>query len=81
MATSVMIIGSGIPMPSPARRHAEMRTVGAPAARAGVAQLVLTHLMPAPRGSDEAAALVADVRSGGYDGDVVVASDLYTAAV
>lgn len=61
--------------------HAEAPTVGALAARAGVAQLVLTHLMPAPRGDDDAAALVADVRSGGFDGDVVVAADLYTAAV
>lgn len=61
--------------------HAEAPTVGALAARAGVAQLVLTHLMPAPRGDDDAAALAADVRSGGFEGDVVVASDLYTATV
>ncbi|MYI56788.1 MAG: MBL fold metallo-hydrolase [Acidimicrobiia bacterium] len=61
--------------------HAEAPTVGALAARAGVRKVVLTHLMPAPRGDDDAAALAADVRSGGFDGDVVVASDLYTAAV
>ena len=61
--------------------HAEAPTVGALAARADVKQLVLTHLMPAPRNPDDTASLVADVRSGGYDGDVVVASDLYNAAV
>ncbi len=61
--------------------HAEAPTVGALAGRAGVSKVVLTHLMPAPRGDRDAAALVADVRSGGFEGDVVVASDLYAAAV
>ena len=61
--------------------HAEAPTVGALAARAGVGKVVLTHLMPAPRSDDDAAALAAEVRSGGYDGDIVVASDLYTASV
>lgn len=61
--------------------HAEATAVGALAARAGVSQLVLTHLMPAPRGPEDAAALAADVRSGGFDGEIVVASDLHTATV
>ena len=61
--------------------HAEAPAVGALAARAGVSQLVLTHLMPAPRGPEDAAALAADVRSGGFDGEVIVASDLHTATV
>ena len=61
--------------------HAEAPTVGALAARAGVRRVVLTHLMPAPRDDDDEAALAADVRAGGFEGDVVVASDLYTAAV
>lgn len=64
-----------------AHHHAEARSVGALAARAGVAQLVLTHLMPPPQGPEDTAALVADVRSGGYRGDVVVACDLYTAKI
>jgi ribonuclease Z len=63
------------------RLHAEAPSLGALAARAGVAQLVLTHLMPAPEGPADEAALVAAVRSGGYDGSVTVASDLYTAAI
>lgn len=61
--------------------HAEAPTVGALAARAGVRQVVLTHLMPAPRDNEDSNALAADVRSGGFDGEVVVASDLYTATV
>ena len=64
-----------------AQLHAEAPTLGALAARAGVAQLVLTHLMPAPEGADDTAALVADVRSGGYTGNVVVACDLHTATI
>ena len=63
------------------RLHAEAPTLGALAARAGVAQLVLTHLMPAPEGPEDAAALAAEVRSGGYVGNVVVAPDLYTATI
>ncbi len=64
-----------------ARHHAEAPTLGALAARAGVGQLVLTHLMPAPRGSDDEAELVEAIRAGGYAGRVTVASDLHTARV
>ncbi|MCE2532164.1 MAG: MBL fold metallo-hydrolase [Acidimicrobiia bacterium] len=63
------------------RLHAEAPTLGALAARAGVGQLVLTHLMPAPRGSDDEAELVEAIRAGGYAGRVTVASDLHTARV
>ena len=63
------------------RLHAEAPTLGALAARAGVAQLVLTHLMPAPEGPGDEAALIAAIRSGGYEGSVTVASDLHTARV
>ena len=63
------------------RLHAEAPTLGALAARAGVAQLVLTHLMPAPEGPGDEAALVEAIRSGGYDGSVTVASDLHTAKI
>ena len=61
--------------------HAEAPTVGTLAARAGVRKVVLTHLMPAPRNDDDAVALVADVRSGGFEGEIVAASDLCTATV
>ena len=63
------------------RLHAEAPTLGALAARAGVAQLVLTHLMPAPEGPGDEAALIAAIRSGGYEGSVTVASDLDTATI
>ena len=64
-----------------AQLHAEAPTLGELAARAGVAQLVLTHLMPAAEGPDDTAALTAEVRSGGYTGNVVVACDLHTATI
>ena len=63
------------------RLHAEAPTLGALATRAGVGQLVLTHLMPAPEGPDDEAALVEAIRGGGYHGSVTVASDLYTATI
>lgn len=56
--------------------HADAVDLGAMAARAGVPRLVLTHLIPPPRDGYEE--YVAEVRSGGYDGDVVVGPDLTT---
>jgi len=56
--------------------HADTRLIGAQAAELGVANLVLTHLIPAPGTDDERARFVADIRSGGYLGEVRVADDL-----
>jgi len=56
--------------------HADTRLLGAQAADLGVATLVLTHLIPAPGNNHEREEFVADIRSGGYDGDVLVADDL-----
>ncbi|MDE0669553.1 MAG: MBL fold metallo-hydrolase [bacterium] len=61
--------------------HAEAPTVGALAARAGVQQLVLTHLMPAPRNAEDEDELATEVRSGGFAGELIVASDLATATI
>lgn len=60
--------------------HADTRLIGAQAAELGVPKLVLTHLIPAP---DEAGkqGFIDDVRAGGYDGEVVVADDLFMTAV
>ena len=44
-------------------------------------KLVLTHLIPAPTSEDERQLFIDEVRAGGYDGDLVVADDLYTTAV
>lgn len=54
--------------------HADAVEVGALAARAGVPRLVLTHLIPPPRGGYEP--FVEEVRAGGYRGEVVVGPDL-----
>ncbi len=56
--------------------HADTRLIGVQAADLGVATLVLTHLIPAPDTDAQRAGFVADIRSGGYRGEVVVADDL-----
>jgi len=58
--------------------HSECSQIGSMAQQAGVKQLVLTHLVPAPDTPEEMAAFEMDVRSGGYRGDLVVADDLTT---
>jgi ribonuclease Z len=61
--------------------HADTRLIGEQAAALGVPTLILTHLIPAPSTDAEKQAYVDDVRGGGFDGDVIVADDLFTAAV
>lgn len=58
--------------------HADTRLIGKQAAELGVPCLVLTHLIPEPTTEGERRAFVDDVRSGGYDGDLIVADDLTT---
>ena len=58
--------------------HSECLQLGNMAQRAGVKQLILTHLVPSPDTADEMAAFEDDVRLGGYRGSVVVADDLTT---
>jgi len=40
--------------------------------------LFLTHLIPEPHTPDERRGLVDDVRSGGFEGELIVADDLTT---
>ncbi len=56
--------------------HADAAEVGQMAARVGVPTLVLTHLIPAPSSEKEVQGFVDDVRSGGYEGTLIVAEDL-----
>ena len=56
--------------------HADPVAIGRLAAEAEVATLVLTHLIPPVRGPEDRVAFEADVRSGGFAGQVIVASDL-----
>jgi ribonuclease Z len=57
--------------------HADAVQVGALAQRARVPTLILTHLLPAPSTEKHREGFVADVRAGGFDGEVVVGYDLY----
>ena len=52
--------------------------VGSVAKRAGVATLVLTHLIPAPRNEGERQGFVDEVRSGGFEGELIIAADCTT---
>lgn len=59
--------------------HADTPLIGKQAAELGVPKLILTHLIPAPKNDAERQGYIDDVRSGGYEGEIVVADDLYTA--
>ena len=50
-------------------------TIEAVAKRAGVGTLVLTHLIPQPRGEEDKQAFADDARAGGYEGELIVADD------
>lgn len=61
--------------------HADTRLIGAQAAELGVSTLVLTHLIPAPSSNAEKQVFIDDIRNGGFEGQLVVADDLYTCSV
>ena len=56
--------------------HADSEAIGRLAAEAEVDTLILTHLIPPVRSPNDKLAFEADARSGGFEGQVVVASDL-----
>lgn len=56
--------------------HADTVELGAMAQEIGVPHVVLTHLIPAPSSPEEEAEFVADLRRGGYRGEVTVGTDL-----
>ncbi len=58
--------------------HADTVALGAMAERSSVPHLVLTHLIPPPPDRAGAEAFAADVRRGGYTGEVTVGRDLIT---
>ncbi len=58
--------------------HAETVALGAMAARCGVRQVALTHLIPPPATEADEEAFAADLRRGGYAGPVIVGRDLTT---
>ena len=58
--------------------HADGVDLGAMAARSGVPRLLLTHLIPPP--GDDYDEFVAEVRAGGFEGEVIVGPDLTSVA-
>lgn len=58
------------------RYHATTVEIGKMAARCGVPVLILTHLIPPPMSRESEDVFEQDVRSGGFQGRVVVGSDL-----
>lgn len=61
--------------------HADTKLIGAQAAELGIPKLVLTHLIPPPNSEAERQQYFDEVRGAGYEGEIVVADDLYTCAV
>lgn len=61
--------------------HADTVPLGALAERAGVPHVVLTHLIPQPITDDEEQAFAADLREGGYRGEITVGRDLTTVQI
>lgn len=61
--------------------HADTTAIGAQAAALGVPVLVLTHLIPPPETPEELGKFAADIRTAGYDGELIVADDLATVSV
>ena len=58
--------------------HAEPAGIGQLAHRARVKHLILTHMVPAPRNGEEKDQYEAEVRSGGFSGQITVADDLFS---
>lgn len=77
-ATAMRDAISGTPFERIFEYHADSVALGGLAERAGVAHLVLTHLIPAPGTPEQEAAFERDVRDGGYTGRVTVGRDLMT---
>jgi ribonuclease Z len=75
-ATALASQVAGTPFETIFSYHADTDALGALAEQAGVRHLVLTHLIPPPADTASAALFEADVRSGGYSGEVTVGEDL-----
>lgn len=63
--------------PSVYSYHADAVELGAMSERAGVGTLVLTHLLPPPRSSEEEELFARRVRDGGFTGELIVGRDLW----
>jgi ribonuclease Z len=61
--------------------HADTRLIGVQAAELEVDTLILTHLIPAPTTDEDRAGYEADIRAGGFTGNLIVADDLATVTI
>jgi ribonuclease Z len=67
---------AGTPLETIFSYHADTVPLGAMAARAGVAHVMLTHLIPPLERPEDSTAFETDLRQGGYDGIITVGTDL-----
>ncbi|MGI9607117.1 MAG: MBL fold metallo-hydrolase [Acidimicrobiales bacterium] len=58
--------------------HADTRLIGEQVAALGVPTLILTHLIPVPATDADKQPFIDDVRAAGYEGELIVADDLFT---
>ncbi len=56
--------------------HADTVEIGKQAAALNTPTLVLTHLIPPPQNEEQEQGFYNDVRSGGYEGELIIADDL-----
>ena len=56
--------------------HADTRLIGEQAAELGTPTVILTHLIPPPNTPEDKQLFIDEVRSGGYEGELIVADDL-----
>jgi len=76
--TAMSSVIAGTPFERIFDYHADTEALGAMAERAGLAHVVLTHLIPQPVTAEDEAAFEEDLRRGGYTGRVTVGRDLMT---
>ncbi len=61
--------------------HADTRLIGALCAELEIPTVLLTHMIPAPETPEQKQAFVDEVRSGGFEGELVVCDDLDGAVI
>ena len=76
--TTMQELIAGTPFEQIFDYHADTVALGGLAETAGVAHLVLTHLIPPPADETDESAFADDVRRGGYTGRLTVGRDLFT---
>lgn len=82
--SSDMMLAKGQPqsrVQNLAHHHADAREVGGLAARAGVPELIITHMVPSPQTPSEVETFERAIRTGGYTGNLTIAEDLHTTTI